>query len=389
MNRELQTFDSSPQPRRILIVTGEASGDLHGANLAAAIRVLKPDAKLFGVGGVKMHAVGVELLHGIERLDVVGMIGWRQLLAVVATYRALAGVLRRNRYDAVVFIDNPGLNLRLARIAHRAGHRVVYYVSPQIWAWKPGRIKLIARVVDRMLVILPFEEALYRKAGVPCEFVGHPLLDVIAPSYDRHELRKRFGCEQAPRVLGILPGSREREVRLLLPDMLQAAGRLQEQFLGLEVLVAQAASIPDQLIHDLIVTSGVAVRVVRDQANEVIAAADALLVASGTATLQAAIIGTPMVIAYKGSAFSYWLARRLICIPWIGLANIVAQRQIAPELIQHEATAGRMAVEVRRLLEDEEAAGSVQSALTAVRRSLGEPGASRRAAMAVLREAGA
>ena len=385
MNREL---DTAAQPR-ILIVTGEASGDLHGANLAVAIRALQPTARLFGVGGFKMRAAGVDLVHGIERLDVVGMIGWAQLRAVMATYRALTHVLRRAHYDAVVFIDNPGLNLRLARVARRAGHRVVYYVSPQIWAWKPGRMRLIARVVDRMLVILPFEVELYRRAGVPCEFVGHPLLDTVAPSYDRHELRKRFGCERAAHVLGILAGSREREVRALLPEMLHAAGRLRTDFRGLEILVAQAASISDELMHELVAASGVVVRVVRDQPNEVMAAADALLVASGTATLQAAIIGTPMVIAYKATPLTYWLARRLIRIPWIGLANIVAQRQVVTELIQHEATADRMAGEVAPLLADESVAGAVRSALSEVRRSLGEPGASRRAAAAVLRETAA
>ncbi|MGH7165347.1 MAG: glycosyltransferase, partial [Nitrospiraceae bacterium] len=162
---------------RILIVTGEASGDLHGANLSAALRALRPDVDILGVGGPKMRAAGVRLVEGIERLDVMGMIGLAELRVALRNYATLARFLRREPFDAVVFVDNPGLNLRLARVAKRAGHRVVYYIAPQIWAWRPGRIRLISRVVDRMIVILPFEEALYRQAGVPCTFVGHPLLD--------------------------------------------------------------------------------------------------------------------------------------------------------------------------------------------------------------------
>jgi lipid-A-disaccharide synthase len=336
-----------------------------------------------------MRAAGVDLLHGIERLDAVGMIGWGQLRAAVRTYRALTALLRSSRFDSVVFVDNPGLNLRLARVARLAGQRVVYYIAPQIWAWRPGRIKLISRVVHLMLVVLPFELALYRRAGVPCEYVGHPLLDVVAPSYDRDELRKRFGCDGAERLIGLLPGSREREVRALLPDMLAAAGRLQREFPGLEILIGQAASISTALMNQIVSVSGLQPRIIRDQPNEVMAAADALLVASGTATLQAAMVGTPMVITYKTTWVSYWLARALVRVKWIGLANLVAQRQIMPELIQQEATPERLASEAGRFLRDEATARTARAALAAVRQSLGEPGASRRAAEAVLRESAA
>ena len=211
---------------RILIVTGEASGDLHGANLARALRTLRQDIEILGVGGDKMQAAGVQLLAGIQRLDVMGMPGLAQLRAALRNYSALTRFLRQTRLEAVVFIDHPGLNLRLARVAKKARHRVVYYIAPQIWAWHSSRIRLISRVVDRMIVILPFEEVLYRQAGIACDFVGHPLLDAVAPCYDRAELRKRFGFDEAAIVIGLLPGSREREVRSLLPIMLQAAARL-------------------------------------------------------------------------------------------------------------------------------------------------------------------
>lgn len=371
---------------RILIVTGEASGDLHGANLAAALRALRPDVDLRGVGGPKMRAAGVRLVEGIERLDVMGMIGLAELRVALRNYATLARFLRREPFDAVVFVDNPGLNLRLARVAKRARHRVIYYIAPQIWAWRPGRIRLISRVVDRMIVILPFEEALYRQAGVPCTFVGHPLLDAVAPSYDRAALCKRFGFEPSAPVLGLLPGSREPEVRSLVPVMMEAAARMARRHPGLQVVVAQASWIREGLIEELAAGADLGLRVVRDQPNEVMAVSDLLLVASGTATLQAAVLGTPMVITYRTSWISYWLARLLIRVKWIGLVNIVAGRGIVTELIQHEATAERMSEEGHRLLRDEAALSGMRAAFRAVRDSLGSPGASRRAAEAVLKE---
>ncbi len=372
---------------RIFIVTGEASGDVHGANLACAIRALRPDFELVGVGGSRMQAAGVTLLPGLKRTDAMGVtLGSAHLRAAIRNFVALARFLRRTPLDAVVFIDNPGMNLRLARIAKWAGQRVVYYIAPQVWAWAPIRMRLIRRRVDRVIVILPFEEELYRKAGVPCTFVGHPLLDEVAPSYDRDELRKRFGLESSAPVVGLLPGSRESEVRALLPLMLQAAAELARRHPGARFIMAQAQSITDELIAALSVGASVNVHVVRDQASEVMAASDVLLVASGTATLQAAVVGTPMILTYRAPWLTYWLARLLIRIDWIGLANIVAGRSIVPELIQEGATAERLSQEASRLLTDHQAAQTMRTELRKVREALGSPGASRRAAAAVLAE---
>lgn len=371
---------------RILIVTGEASGDLHGANLAKELRDLRPDVELMGVGGAKMQAAGVRLIEGIERLDVIGMVGLAQLRAAIHNYKVLSRFLRETPLDTVVFIDHPGLNLRLARMAKRAGHRIVYYIAPQVWAWHPGRMKIISKVVDRMIVILPFEKALFSQAGVPCDFVGHPLLDHVAPAYDRPDLRKRFGLDATAPVLGLLPGSREREVRSLLPVMLQAVRRLEPAYPSLQVVIAQASSIRDELLDELLAGKGVKVRIVKDQPNEVMAAADLLLVASGTATLQAAMVGTPMIIVYRVSSLTYWLGRWLIRVKWIGLVNIIAGRTVAPELIQHDLTPERLTEEAAHLLRDREAHRQMREALRAVRKSLGEPGASRRAAAVILAE---
>ena len=373
---------------RILLVTGEASGDLHGANLARELRVLCPTIELVGVGGSKMQAAGVTLLPGIERLDMMGLPGPAQLRTAVRNYAAITRYLRGTSLDAVVFIDHPGLNLRLARTAKRDKHRVIYYIAPQIWAWNPGRIRLISRVVDRMIVILPFEEALFRQAGVPCDFVGHPLLDAMAPFYDRIEIRRRYGFDGSAQLLGLLPGSREREVRSLLPSMLRAARRLTQRYPGIQPVMAQAGSIKDDLIESLSYNHDVKLRVIKDQPNEVMAMSDLLFVASGTATLQAAVIGTPMIIVYRAAWPTYWAARLLIRIRCIGLVNIVAGRLIVPELIQREVTPERLTKEAAHLLQDRDASGRMRDALRVVKASLGTPGASRRAASVVLKECG-
>lgn len=371
---------------RILIVTGEASGDLHGANLAKAIWELDPKAELVGIGGASMRAAGVTLVPGIPHLDVMGLIGLSAVRAMVQRIRAIRRVLKAEAWDLVVLIDNPGLNFHFARVAKAAGRRVLYYIAPQVWAWRPGRMKWIQRRVDHVVVILPFESELYRQAGVRCTFVGHPLLDAVAPHYDRQALRRQFGVEASAPVVGLLPGSRVAEINMLLPLLLATAAKLAAADPQTRFLLAQASSIDDNLLQGLLAQSSVPVQVVRDQASEVMAASDVLLIASGTATLQAAVVETPMVLLYKTTPLTYRLARWLIRVKWIGLVNLVAGRSIVPELIQDEATPDRLSQEVRRLLTDSKAYNEMKSGLRQVKQSLGEPGASRRAAQVVLAE---
>ena len=371
---------------RILIVTGEASGDLHGALLAKAIMALDPTAQLVGIGGPGMRAAGVTLVPGIPQLDVMGLIGLSAIPAIVQRVRAIRRVLKVEAWDLVVLIDNPGLNFHFARVAKAAGRRVLYYIAPQVWAWRPGRMKWIQRRIDHVVVILPFEPELYRRAGVRCTFVGHPLLDTVAPHYDRARLRREFGLGESTRVVGLLPGSRVSEVEMLLPVLLKAAAQLVVAEPGTQFILAQASSIDDNLIQALLQHSPVPVHVVHDQASEVMALSDVLFIASGTATLQAAVVGTPMVLLYKTSPLTYRLARWLINVKWIGLVNLVAGRSIVPELIQDEATAERLCQEVLRLLRDPSAYNDMKEELRQVRRSLGEPGASHRAAQVALSE---
>jgi len=371
---------------RILIVTGEASGDLHGAHLAKAITAQDPTAQLVGIGGAGMRAAGVTMIPGVPQLDVMGLIGLSAVRGMIQRIRAIRRVLKAEAWDLVVLIDNPGLNFHFARVAKAAGRRVLYYIAPQVWAWRPGRMKWIQRRVDHVVVILPFEPDLYRQAGVRCTFVGHPLLDSVAPQYDRPALRRRFHLDESTPVVGLLPGSRVAEINMLLPLLLETAALLLKQDPKTQFILAQASSIDDNLLQRFLRQSPIPVRVVKDQASEAMAASDVLLVASGTATLQAAVVGTPMVLLYKTTPLTYRLARWLIRVKWIGLVNLVAGRTIVPELIQDEATAERLSLEGRRLLNDRQAYNDMKQGLRQVRQSLGEPGASVRAAQVVLAE---
>jgi lipid-A-disaccharide synthase len=371
---------------RILLVTGEASGDLHGAHLAAAIVAQDPAVEVVGIGGAAMRAAGVTLIPNVPQLDVMGLIGLSAVRTWIGRLRAVRRILRSEPWDLVVFIDNPGLNLHFARVAKAAGRRVLYYIAPQVWAWRPGRMKWIRRRVDHVVVILPFEARLYERAGVRCTFVGHPLLDSVAPHYDKTALRRRYQLRESAPVVGLLPGSRAAEVTMLLPLLLETAAQTAAREPATQFLVAQAASIDDHLLNRLLEDSPVRVQIVKDQASEVMAASDLLVVASGTATLQAAVIGTPMILVYKTTLPTYWVARLLIRVKWIGLVNLVAARTIVPELIQDEANAERLIGEVRALLNDREAYNRMKDGLREVRHALGEPGASRRAARVVLEE---
>ena len=369
---------------RILIITGEASGDLHGAHLAKALKERDPSATIVGVGGAAMQAAGVELVRGIGQLNIMGMIGPSALVAVIRRFLAMRRLFKSAPWDAVVFIDNPGLNLRYAYFAKAAGLRVFYYIAPQIWAWRPGRMHWIKQRVDHVMVILPFEKALYDRAGVPCTFVGHPLLDVVAPQYDRESLRTRFQLKPEGPVIGLLPGSRTGEVQSLLPILLEAAAKLARREPNTQFILAQASTIQDNLLQSLLRQSTVPVTVVKEQASEVMAVSDLVLVASGTATLQAAVVGTPMVLLYRTTPITYRLARLLIRVKWIGLVNLVAGRSVVTELIQSDATGPRLYEEALRILEDRSAYDEMKRSLSKVRADLGEPGASTRAAEAVL-----
>jgi lipid-A-disaccharide synthase len=373
--------------KKILIIAGEASGDLHGGNLAKALLALKPDLGIFGMGGKMMREAGVNTLQDISRLAVVGI--WEvltHLKDIKAAFNLMDEAIIRERPDAVVLIDYPDFNLRIAKKARAAGVKVVYYVSPQVWAWRKGRIKHIAKVVDRMLVVFPFEEALYREAGVKCSFVGHPLLDEETGTRPKEELANKFRLDPQKPILGILPGSRKKELHFHLPVMLKAYSLIKEKMPDVQAVIPLAPTLSADDFREYL-AGYEDVRLI-DDAPGVMTVMDTAVVASGTATLQTALKGKPMVIIYRLSPVTYWLGKMLIDVPFIGMPNLIAGMEAVPELIQNEASPERISSLILKMFYDKAYYGDIVRNLGLVSEKLGGSGASKRAALEVLKEAG-
>jgi len=341
--------------------------------------------ELIGVGGQKMLEAGVRLLPHVDRVDAMGVPGIRQLVKGWKTLRTLTQYIRREPLDAIVLIDSPGLNLRLAKAVAGTSSPIIYYIAPQVWAWGKRRLALMRRTVKLVLAILPFEEAFFRNAGLVCHFVGHPLLDDLASFSDTIQDRAALGLNPDDLVIGLLPGSREQEVRDILPTLVGAVQELRKQTPTLQVVLAQADSVSDALLQHILPKSDF-VRVIKGKPNAVIAASDLLLIASGTATLQAALIGTPMVIVYRTAPLTYQIAKRLVTIPYVGLVNILADQEVVPELLQDRMTSENIAYEARQILENPERQRTMQEVFQQIGTSLGGEGASQRAAELILDE---
>jgi lipid-A-disaccharide synthase len=377
-----------PDRRLIMLSAGEASGDLHGETLCRALRALEPSVRLVGMGGPRMAAAGMEVVADPTHHAVVGFteaVG--RVPALYGAYRALLRRIRAQRPDALVLIDFPEFNMRLGRAASRAGVRVVYFIPPQLWAWRPGRARRIARFATRVLTVLPFEREIYEAVDAPVEYVGHPLLDVLPLDMTRDAARERLGLDPAVSVIGLLPGSRGKEVERLLPAMLEAARKLAATDPRRRFLLGAAPSVDKTQIAVRLTAAGRAggprVEIVEDLTHELMAASDVLMIASGTATLEAALLNAPMVVCYRVSRTTEWIARRLALLPWISLPNIILRRFAVPELLQ--ARVGeRLARETLRLLEDSAALTGQRASFKEIRGRLGEPGVGPRAARAVL-----
>jgi len=373
-------------PKKILVVAGEASGDLHGALLMEAIRSLQPETLFFGVGGEEMERMGLRILYRAQSLSVVGI---TEVLfragSLLGALRTLRSFLERENPELVILIDFPDFNFRVARMAHRRGIPVLYYISPQVWAWRTGRVKQLARWVRKMIVLFPFEVPIYERAGVDVTWVGHPLLDRVKPTFSKEEACKRFGLEPEERTVGLLPGSRVHEVKRLLPRLLGAARLMKEELPKLQFVIPRASGIPEEMISKEIEAGAISVRVVERHPYDAMNLCDLLVTASGTATLEGAILGKPMVIVYRVSKLSYWIGRALIRVEHIGLVNLISGRRVAPELIQEEASPERIAEEGLRILRDPRLYGEMSEAMTKVREALGPPGAAKRAGQIVCR----
>lgn len=366
---------------RVVVVAGEPSGDRHAADFVVALKRLDPELHFSGMGGAAMHHAGVEIVVDSTHLAVVG------LVEVLAHYGEIRGALRRMqdhikviRPDLLVLVDYVEFNLRLARIAKPLGIKVLFYISPQVWAWRPSRIKKIGRWIDAMAVLFPFEVDVYRRSGIPVRFVGNPLVDQVKVSRPAALLRQAFGLSEDAPVLGLFPGSRLSEIRRHLPVIIQAAKQLRARHSKLQFVMAVAPGL--DIEHEImpLIQAGMNIRLIEERSHDVMAASDALLISSGTATLEAGLLGIPMVILYRISALSYAILKRFILIPDIGLVNIVAGRRIVPEFVQNDATAKNLANAVEELLFNPTRAREVREALRDVRETLGESGGSQRVA---------
>jgi lipid-A-disaccharide synthase len=376
--------------KKVLIVAGESSGDLYGAQLVEAMAVLAPQVQFYGVGGIEMKRKGVNLLFSSSELAVVGI---TEVLGKVGhiwrAWREIKRFIVDHTPHLAVLIDYPDFNLRLARVLKDNAVPVLYYVSPQVWAWRPGRIKKIAKRVAKMVVILPFEVPIYQHKGVDVEFVGHPLLDILDTDLSRKELRRRLGVPPDCLLIGLLPGSREREVKVLLPPLVGAAEILSREFPSCRFVLPLASTIKRDLVQDFIAGGRFPLEVVEGRTFEVMKAADLLLVVSGTATLEGAIAGVPMVIIYRLSPISYLIGRMLVKVKCIGLANIIVGRKVVPELIQGEVTPQRIAREATKILRDPAKKEEIEGAFKLVQEKLGGKGASHRVARIALQMMGA
>ena len=367
--------------QKIFIIAGEPSGDQHAADLVKHIWQINPNVEINGIGGDNLQQIGVNLMYHLSEFAVLG-IGEviKHLPFIFKAQKAIQEELKK-AYTTVILVDYPGFNLRIARMAKKMGLKVIYYISPQLWAWGEKRVKKIRQYVDLMLVLFQFEVDFYRKHGIKAKFVGHPLIDQIQLRLSEEAFRKQYGIPAERPIIGIFPGSRKMEVENLLPVMLEGARKVAAQH-DFQVVISKAAQLPNALFapfiqdRDLIVVEG--------DSHHLMKYSHVAVVASGTATLEMGILQTPMVVVYKVAPLTYWLGKMLIKVKNIALVNIVAGQQIVPELIQHQVTADNIAAELENFIADEAKYRQTKAQLTAIKPKLGSAGASAKAAQEIL-----
>lgn len=359
-----------------MIIAGEASGDLHAAKLVSAIKAQQPEIEFFGIGGADMRAAGVQTLVDARDMAVVGLVEiWAHRKVIFGALRQMREILQRDPPDLLILVDYPEFNLRLAKTAKQLGLKVLYYISPQVWAWRQHRVKTIRKRVDHMAVVFPFEAEFYQRHNVPVTFVGHPLVDEVNASAPREVLRREFLLNSNQPVVGLFPGSRHSEIKRLLPIILQAAQALRGRIPDVQFLLPLAPTLTAaDLAPHLQGHADLPIKIIHGRTYDVIAAADAIVTVSGTVTLEIALLGTPMVIINRVAALTYALVSRMIKIDYIGLCNIVAGKQIAPELIQQAATPANIAAELQHILTDDNYRTTMINELKLIESMLGKPG---------------
>jgi len=368
------------QGKEIMLVVGEASGDIHGANLIKALRTRDPTLKAYGVAGEQLGQTDFEALFSVSKLTGMGFVELaRNLGNVWRAYRLLRRTLRQRRPNLLILVDFPEFNLRLAKLAKALHIPVLYYVSPQIWAWRRGRVRQIARWVDQMAVVFPFEVSLYESHGVKVVFVGHPLLDAVHVKEDRETVLSRLGLDPAKPTIALLPGSRHREVSYHLPVMLEASARLSSER-EIQFLVVRADTVDAGELRSMVARVNLKMPVIDQARYDAVNASDLVWTASGTATLETALLRKPMIIVYRLSWLTYCLARLLVRVDHIGMVNLIAGERLVPELVQADLTAQRLIEESRTLLDNQPARSQIIEKLSELREKLGPSGAADRVA---------
>jgi lipid-A-disaccharide synthase len=377
---------TQPKPFTICFSAGESSGDQHAASMFLELKKYQPDIKGMGMGGTKMRQADIDVRYDSSAIGVIGVVEVIKHFAdILSAFKAMRQLLLTERPDLLVCVDYKDFNFRLARFAKQNGIKVLFYVSPQVWAWRPGRVKKYGAAIDMMAVIFPFEVAYYEAEGVPVRYVGHPSVDKVQPQHSKEDDLQIFGLTNTKPIIGILPGSRRNEIERMLPVMLDAAHKLQSSFPGAHFLLPQADSIPDTLLADQLRSARLMITVIKHKPYDVIQCCDAIMTTSGTASLEIALLGVPMVIAYKLSPLTYWLGRWLVKTPYIGLPNIMLGKLAVKELIQHEASAENLAAEIFKMLNDKLYTEQIRQDLFQVKQQLGKGGGSKTMALLALK----
>ncbi len=360
---------------RVMIIAGEASGDQHSARLVEAVHAIDPSVEFFGIGGECMRKAGVEILVDSAEMAVVGLVEiWAHRKVIFGALDKMREILKNDPPDLLFLTDYPEFNLRLAKSAKRVDVKVLFYISPQIWAWRQWRVKKIRKLVDMMAVIFPFELDFYHQHNVPARFVGHPLAEEVHASAERNSLCAEFGLDNTRPVVGLFPGSRQSEVKRLMPIIIETAKWLKQQKPDIQFLLPVASTLRPEIFSAYLDTDTPAITMLENRSYDVMASCDAIVTVSGTVTLEIALIGTPMVIINRISSLSYLVAKQLVKVDHIGLCNIVAGKRVVPELIQYDARPEKISDEIIRMLTQPEYSQSIRNELQKVRAKLSTEG---------------
>ena len=372
-------------PKKIFFSAGESSGEQHAAHIFIELKKIDPSIQALGMGGQKMQQAGIDIRFDSSHIAVIGLVEvLTHYLDIRKALTLLKQLLVVEKPDLLVCVDYKEFNLKLAQFAKKQGIKVLFYVSPQVWAWRAGRVVTYGKAIDKMAVIFPFETSYYEAENIPVKYVGHPSVDKVKPLKTRAENKKCFNLISNGSIVGILPGSRFNEIKRILPIMLASAEKLSTKYHDIQFILPQADSVSDELLHRYLSQSPIHITVIKNQPYDVIQCCDAIMTCSGTASLEIALLQIPMVIAYKLSALTYFIGKHLIHTPFIGLPNIVAGKHIIKELIQHDVTAEQLSMEIEQLLFNQTYRKTLLAELAHVKQKLGKGGGSKNMAHLVL-----